>query len=130
MRQRRLSNRTPLRRSREFAEALSAAIIEGEAKPKADEAEGAPAGRIMLPAVVPPPPPLQPPKSDWDEAVAAMNSQNAIIENVGGKTVIASWEPSPIDLERLMVVFQSKEASEAQSGRWYPASRLRVRILP
>ena len=39
-----------------------------------------------------------------------MNNQHAIIENVGGKTVIASWEPSPIDLERLMVVFQSKDS--------------------
>jgi hypothetical protein len=39
-----------------------------------------------------------------------MNEQHAIIENVGGKTVIASWEPSPIDLERRMVVFQSKES--------------------
>jgi hypothetical protein len=37
-------------------------------------------------------------------------AQHAIIENVGGKTVIASWEPSPIDLNRLMVVFQSKES--------------------
>jgi hypothetical protein len=72
-----------------FAEALSAAITKGEPKPKADEPEAAAAGRIMLPAVVPPPPPLQPPKSDWDEAVAAMNGQHAIIENVGGKTVIA-----------------------------------------
>ena len=36
--------------------------------------------------------------------------QHAIIENVGGKTVIASWEPSPIDLDRLMVIFQSKES--------------------
>jgi hypothetical protein len=27
-----------------------------------------------------------------------------------GKTVIASWEPSSLDLERLMVVFQSKDS--------------------
>ena len=66
--------------------------------------------RVMLPAVVPPPPPLQPPKPNWDAALEAMNMQHAIIENVGGKTVIASWEPSPIDLDRLMVVFQSKES--------------------
>jgi Family of unknown function (DUF5906) len=76
-----------------------------EAEPPEDAA-----GQIMLPAVVPPPPPLQPPKPNLDEAIAAMNTQHAIIENVGGKTVIASWEPSPIDLERLMVVFQSKES--------------------
>ena len=67
--------------------------------------------RVMLPAVVPPPPPLQPPKPNWDAALEAMNMQHAIIENVGGKTVIASWEPPPIDLDRLMVVFQSKVVS-------------------
>ena len=33
----------------------------------------------------------------WDQAIAAMNRQHAIIENVGGKAVIASWEPSTID---------------------------------
>jgi hypothetical protein len=78
----------------------------GNDPPEAEEAER----RVMLPAVVPPPPPLQPPKPNCDEAVAVMNTQHAIIENVGGKTVIASWEPSPIDLNRLMVVFQSKES--------------------
>ena len=67
--------------------------------------------RAGLPAVVLPPPPLQPPKPNWDEAVAAMNTQHAIIENVGGKTVIASWEPSPIDLGRLMVCFRKRKAS-------------------
>jgi ABC-type multidrug transport system fused ATPase/permease subunit len=105
----------------EFDQRWSSAFTRAKAKPaepKAGarpepkpQAEAEPATRIMLPAVVPPPPPpLQPPKSDWDEAVAAMNKQHAIIENVGNKTVIASWEPSPIDLGRLMVVFQSKES--------------------
>jgi hypothetical protein len=64
----------------------------------------------MLPVVVLPPPLPPPPAPNWDDAIAAMNEQHAIIENVGGKTVIASWEPSPLDLERLMVVFQSKES--------------------
>jgi hypothetical protein len=59
-----------------------------------------------LPAIIVPPPS----SPVWEEAVAVMNKQHAIIENVGGKAVIASWEPSPIDLERLMVVFQSKES--------------------
>jgi hypothetical protein len=45
-----------------------------------------------------------------DAATAAMNEQHAIIENVGGKTVIASWEPSQINPERLVVVFQNKES--------------------
>lgn len=87
---------------------LKAAIAErAERAEPEDEAQPA---KVGLPAVVLPPPPLQPPKPNWDEAVAAMNTQHAIIENVGGKTVIASWEPSPIDLNRLMVVFQSKES--------------------
>ena len=46
----------------------------------------------------------------WDQAIAAMNRQHAIIENVGGKAVIASWEPSTIDPSRLVVVFQNKES--------------------
>ena len=39
-----------------------------------------------------------------------MNRQHAIIENVGGKAVIASWEPSTIDPAKLVVVFQNKES--------------------
>ena len=102
----------PAAASREVADALQAAIE--ELAKKAPDAEPEEAGeaerRVMLPAVVLPPPPFQPPKPNWDEAVAVMNTQHAIIENVGGKTVIASWEPSPIDPGRLMVVFQNKES--------------------
>jgi hypothetical protein len=102
----------PAAASREVADALQAAIA--ELAKKAPDAEPEEAGeaerRVMLPAVVLPPPPLQPPKPNWDAALEAMNMQHAIIENVGGKTVIASWEPSPIDLDRLMVIFQSKES--------------------
>jgi len=39
-----------------------------------------------------------------------MNNQHAIIDNVGGKTFIASWEPSPLDPSRLVVVFQNKDS--------------------
>jgi hypothetical protein len=39
-----------------------------------------------------------------------MNNQHAIIDNVGGKTVIASWEPSSLDPTRLIVAFQNKES--------------------
>jgi hypothetical protein len=77
-----------------------------EAEPEAREAKSP----IMLPAVVPPAPPPKAPPSSYDAAVEAMNSQHAIIDNVGGKTVIASWEPSPLNLERRIVVFQSKES--------------------
>jgi hypothetical protein len=73
------------------------------------EAEPVPR-RTMLPVVVLPPPLPPPPSPNWDDAIAAMNEQHAIIENVGGKAVIASWEPSSLDLERLMVVFQSKDS--------------------
>jgi hypothetical protein len=57
-------------------------------------------------------PPLPAPAStpDLDDALAVMNRQHAIIENVGGKAVIASWEPSTYDTGRLMVVFQNKES--------------------
>jgi Family of unknown function (DUF5906) len=46
----------------------------------------------------------------WDDLLTAMNNQHAIIDNVGGKTVIASWEPSSLDPTRLMVAFQNKES--------------------
>src|SRR5262245_22202320 len=55
------------------------------------EAEAKP--RVMLPAVVPTPPL----PASWDDAIEAMNNRHAIIDNVGGKTVIAGWEPSPLD---------------------------------
>jgi hypothetical protein len=45
-----------------------------------------------------------------DDSIAAINKQHAIIENVGGKTVIASWEPSPLDPTRQTVFFQNKES--------------------
>jgi hypothetical protein len=75
----------------------------------ASPAEPEPA-RTMLPVVVVPPPLPPPPTPNWDDAIAAINEQHAIIENVGGKTLIASWEPSSLDLERSMVVFQSKDS--------------------
>ena len=74
---------------------------EEEEKKAANEPEG------KLPAIIKPPPA----PADWDQALAAMNRQHAIIENVGGKAVIASWEPSSHDPGgRLMVVFQNKES--------------------
>jgi hypothetical protein len=39
-----------------------------------------------------------------------MNEQHALIENVGNKTVIASWEPSPTNLNRRVLVFQGKDS--------------------
>ena len=93
----------------ELEERWAVAFEKARAKPAEPEPEAKPI-KAGLPVVVLPPPPLQPPKPNWDEAVAVMNTQHAIIENVGGKTVIASWEPSPIDPGRLMVVFQNKES--------------------
>ena len=59
------------------------------------------------PALIPPTPL---PSKKFDPAMAAMNEQHAIIENVGGRTVIASWEPSQVNPARLVVVFQNKES--------------------
>jgi len=75
------------------------------AQPKPEPAKPEPI-KAGLPAVVPQPKPPVP--ADLDEAVAAMNERHAIIENMGGKTVIACSEPSPIDLKRKQVVFQTK----------------------
>ena len=71
------------------------------------EAE-APQGRIQLPAVVAQP--QSKPLTKTDAAIEALNANHAVIDNVGGKTVIASWEPSPLDPARLIIVFQTKES--------------------
>lgn len=97
-----------------FASALKAAIA---AKAESKVAEPAPnpeaqpqdAVKSGLPAVLPVPPSPAPIVS-LDDAATIMNQQHAIIENVGGKTVIASWEPSPLDINKLMLAYQSKES--------------------
>jgi len=76
---------------------------EEEAEP---EPKAAPEPHAALPAVIPP----QPPPATWDDLLAAMNNQHAIIDNVGGKAVIASWEPSSLDPTRRRWVFQNKES--------------------
>ena len=53
--------------------------------------------------------PRKPPVA-WDDVIAAMNSRHAIIDNYGGRTVIAGWEPSQLDPRRMVVVFQQKES--------------------
>src|SRR5262249_49561963 len=66
------------------------------------------AAEAKLPALVSPaPPPLAP---NYDDALEAMNERHAIIDNVGSKSVIASWEPSSRDQSRQEVIFQNKES--------------------
>jgi hypothetical protein len=80
------------------------AAVSAKAKPEAEEKAG-------LPAVIPISKPLVDERvSRWNDAMAAMNEQHAIIENVGNKTVIASWEPSPTNLNRRALVFQGKDS--------------------
>jgi hypothetical protein len=81
------------------------ASVVASAQPK-PASSGEPEPRVMLPAVIPP----TPPPVTWDDAIEAMNDRHAIIDNVGGKTVIAGWEPSQIDPTRMVVVFQNKES--------------------
>jgi hypothetical protein len=76
---------------------------EPEVEPEV-EPEREPQAPVQLPAVVPPQP------AKWEEAIDLLNTRHAIIDNVGGKTMIASWEPSPLDPSRMVVVFQSKES--------------------
>ena len=64
-----------------------------EDTPEPEAAQAEPKPRAALPAVIPP----QPPPASWDDLLTVMNNQHAIIDNVGGKTVIASWEPSSLD---------------------------------
>lgn len=50
----------------------------------------------------------QAPKTELDEALTALNSLHAVINSVGGKTVIASWEPSEMDPDRNEIVYQNQ----------------------
>ena len=84
---------------------LAATVPKRKEEPEAEEQQAEPI-KSGLPAVIPP----VPLPSKWDDAIVAMNEQHAVIDNVGGKTVIASWEPSQIDPARLMVVFQGKDS--------------------
>ena len=63
--------------------------------------------KAQLPALVPRTEP-----AGWDDALTVLNRQHAIIENVGGKAVIASWEPSTstVNPTKLVVVFQNKDS--------------------
>src|SRR5262249_1038552 len=94
------------RKARVAAKAAAAPKPEPEPAPKPEEPEeeeepeplAAKAAEVKaLPAIVP----ATVPDVGWDEAVEAMNDRHAIIDNVGSKTVIASWEPSSLDPERL-----------------------------
>jgi hypothetical protein len=88
-------------------EAAPSVSGEAKAKPQVEEAEQ----KGGLPAVIPITKPLSDERvSRWDDAMTAMNEQHALIENYGNKTVIASWEPSPTNLERRTLVFQGKES--------------------
>ena len=61
-----------------------------------------------LPAIIPPaPPPLAP---NYEDACEAMNDRHAVIDNVGGKAVIASWEPSQRDHSKQEVIFHNKDS--------------------
>jgi hypothetical protein len=74
-------------------------------EPVEAEAQPEPAGLVQLPAVIPPRP-----VAKYDAAIEALNANHAVIDNVGGKTVIASWEPSLLDPTKLIIVFQTKES--------------------
>jgi len=86
---------------------LSARLEAVRPKPKPEPEEPAQGVvRHALPAIVPP----QPPPATWGDLLTVMNEKHAIIDNVGGKTVIASWEPSSLDPTRRRWVFQNKES--------------------
>jgi hypothetical protein len=97
--------------------ALSVSEKANEEQKEKTEAKAAPAEveeaelKVGLPALIPITKPLTNERpSKWDDAITAMNDQHALIENVGNKTVIASWEPSPTNLDRRMLVFQGKDS--------------------
>jgi hypothetical protein len=85
---------------------LSARLEAVRPKPEPEPEHEGGVARHSLPAVIPP----RPLPVSWEDLLTTMNNQHAIIDNVGGKTVIASWEPSSIDPSRRMVVFHNKDS--------------------
>jgi hypothetical protein len=76
-----------------FKDKLEAALAKPKPQPEAGaepkpEPEGAP--KAGLPAVVTAPPLA--PQPTLDDALALMNSRHAVLNDVGGKTVIGCWE--------------------------------------
>jgi hypothetical protein len=78
------------------------------AAPKAEAIAPEPEPKAGLPAVIEQK--AVEPQTSLDDAIAALNERHVIIENVGGKTVIASREPSRLDNSKLMWVYQTKES--------------------
>jgi Family of unknown function (DUF5906) len=73
---------------------------EAKAQPEPEQS------KVQLPAVVP----LRPKALAADQQLEALNAEHAVIMNLGGKTVIASWDPSSFDPQKLEWVFQNKES--------------------
>jgi hypothetical protein len=80
---------------------------EPQAEPETIESEPVADPAAALPMVIPPAPAIG---DIWGQALAEMNRSHAVIESVGGKTVIASWEPSAKDDNRMELVYQTKES--------------------
>jgi hypothetical protein len=78
---------------------------EPAAEPEPEPEPEAAAARVQLPAVIPPGPPAKP-----EPELDALNGLHAIIDNYGGKTVIACWDPDPLDPSKTKVSFQTKDS--------------------
>src|SRR5262249_30525389 len=90
----------------EREEAFKQKQREEEAKWEKEQSEAEPGASRALVVV-----PQRPPVADgFKAALAWMNEHHAIIDNVGGKCVIAGWEKSEQSPGRLVVVFQGKES--------------------
>jgi hypothetical protein len=55
------------------------------------------------------PVPIPRPPARCDQAIELLNKHHAVIDSIGGKTCIASWQPSTLDPTKSMMVFQTKE---------------------
>jgi hypothetical protein len=58
--------------------------------------------------------------------IARINATHALIANIGGKTLIASWEPSPHNPKHQCVVFQNVASFRLRySNEWVPSLKLK-----
>jgi hypothetical protein len=82
-----------------WEEAFGRVKAEPEAQPEPEPEPAQEPVKAGLPVVIQPP--LLVPEPTIDDALALMNSRHAILDNVGGKSVIGCWEQSDDGYERL-----------------------------
>jgi hypothetical protein len=110
---RRLDGSMPKPKPEPEAAKPEAAKPEPEPEPEAEPDADATEVKASVPAIIPSTKPLTIDRAaKWESVLTEMNKQHALIENYGGKCVIACWEPAPIPMypDHKRLAFQGKDS--------------------